>query len=110
LLNECAFICTGDSLAQVSSQTMKNLEVVDAVTPMPVLRPLIGYDKEEIILLAKEIGTFDLSKGPEMCDILGPKHPATKARLEHVMEEEKKINVAALVDNAVASARWAAVP
>lgn len=87
----CDFIITGDNLAQVSSQTLQNLIVVTQATEMQILRPLIGFDKQEIIDLAKEIGTYEISKGKEHCDILGPEHPETRAKLEDVLEEENKI-------------------
>lgn len=85
------FIATGESLAQVSSQTLQNLYCIDNAVSIPVLRPLIGLDKEEIIKIAKQINTYEMSTGPEMCDVLGPKHPATQAKLETILEEEEKI-------------------
>ena len=88
---ECDFIITGDNLAQVSSQTLQNLVVVSQATQMPILRPLIGFDKQEIIDIANQIGTYEISKGKEHCDILGPEHPETKAKLEGVLKEEEKI-------------------
>ncbi|MDO8627980.1 MAG: 7-cyano-7-deazaguanine synthase, partial [Candidatus Diapherotrites archaeon] len=65
------FILTGENLGQVSSQTLSNLSTIDKVTKFPVLRPLLSFEKQEIIDLAKKIGTHDISLGPEMCDILG---------------------------------------
>ena len=87
----CDFIITGDNLAQVSSQTLQNLVVVTQATEIPILRPLIGFDKQEIIDIANQIGTYEISKGKEHCDILGPEHPETKARLEEVLHEEEKL-------------------
>ena len=96
------FLVTGENLGQVSSQTLANLGAIDAVASMPILRPLIGFDKQEIIDLAKRIGTYAISEGPEICDLLGPAHPATQARLADVAAEEAKLDlgrlVAAIVD------------
>lgn len=89
-------LVTGENLGQVSSQTLANLRVIDAVARRPVLRPLIGFDKQEIIDRAKAIGTYEVSKGPEICDLLGPPAPATQARLEQVLAEEAKVDVEAL--------------
>ena len=85
------FIITGESLGQVSSQTMENLYCIDKAVNIPVLRPLIGFDKNEIIDIAKKIGTYETSVGPEVCDVLGPKHPVTKGRIEDVEREEEFI-------------------
>ncbi len=87
----CDFLVTGENLGQVSSQTLDNLIVIDKSVKMPVIRPLIGFDKQEIIDLAKQIGTYEISKGPEHCDALGPEHPYTKTTLEEVLIEESKI-------------------
>ncbi len=88
----CDCLITGENLAQVGSQTLQNLMVIDAAASLQVIRPLLCYDKVEIIDLAKKIGTYEISKGPEVCDCLGPVHPATSSRLEQVEEEEKKID------------------
>jgi len=87
----CQSLLTGENLGQVSSQTLENLLAIDSSVKIPVLRPLIAMDKSEIIKLAEKIGTFEMSKGKEMCDVLGPEHPSTQARLETVLEEEKKL-------------------
>lgn len=87
----CDFLVTGENLGQVSSQTIENLGVIDQSIDMPIIRPLIMMDKQEIIDIAKKIGSYEISKGKEMCDVLGPRHPSTKARLEDVLNEEKKI-------------------
>ncbi len=88
---DCDFIITGDNLAQVSSQTLQNLVVVSQATKTNILRPLLSFDKQEIMDFAKEIGTYEISKGKEHCDILGPEHPETRAKLEEVLEEENKV-------------------
>jgi len=95
------FLVTGENLGQVSSQTLANLAVIDAAATIPVLRPLIGFDKREIIDLAKRIGTYAISEGPEICDLLGPPHPATHARIAVVEGEEAKLDVPRLVESVV---------
>jgi len=90
-------LLTGENLGQVSSQTMMNLRAIDAAARHPVLRPLIGMDKQEIMDRAKVIGTYDVSLGPEICDLLGPPKPATAARIEQILEEETKLDIDGLV-------------
>lgn len=90
-------LVTGENLGQVSSQTLASLRAIDAVARRPVLRPLIGFDKQEIVDRAKTIGTYEISKGPEICDLLGPPRPSTHARLEQIVEEEAKLDVDRLV-------------
>lgn len=91
------FLITGENLAQVSSQTLSNLRSITDAVKIQVLRPLLTFDKLEIINLAMKIGTYEVSKGPEVCDILGPKHPATKSDLEEIKLEEEKIKIFKLV-------------
>jgi len=98
----CDFLITGENLGQVSSQTMQNLAVIDEASALPVLRPLIGFDKQEIIDRAKRLGTHDISVGQEICDILGPDRPATWAPLRAILAEEAKLDVPALVDRTLA--------
>ncbi len=102
LKEKCSFIVTGESLGQVSSQTLPNLSVTARVVSIPVVRPLLGFNKRETTNIAKKIGTFDVSSGPEMCDVLGPKHPSTHASLQRVLEEEAKLSVEELVQQAIA--------
>lgn len=90
-------LVTGENLGQVSSQTLANLKVIDEAARHPVLRPLIGFDKQEIMDRAKAIGTYEISKGPEICDLLGPPAPATHARLEQILMEERKLELDRLV-------------
>lgn len=97
----CDFILTGENLGQVSSQTLENLVVIDKATKLHVLRPLIVYDKVDIIRKAEQIGTFEISKGPEMCDVLGPKHPSTRAKESAVIDEENKVEYAKMLENAI---------
>ena len=90
-------LVTGENLGQVSSQTLMNLRAIDAAARHPVLRPLIGMDKQEIMDRAKVIGTYETSVGPEICDLLGPPRPATAARLEQILAEETKLDIYGLV-------------
>ncbi|MGI0149424.1 MAG: tRNA sulfurtransferase [Thermoplasmata archaeon] len=90
-------LVTGESLGQVSSQTLASLRAIDAVARRPILRPLIGFDKQEIVDLAKTIETYEVSRGPEICDLLGPPRPSTHARLDQVLEEEAKLDLDRLV-------------
>ncbi len=90
-------LVTGENLGQVSSQTLASLRAIDAVARRPIIRPLIGFDKQEIVDRAKAIGTYEVSKGPEICDLLGPPRPATHARLDQILEEEAKLPLDRLV-------------
>ncbi|AHF80605.1 7-cyano-7-deazaguanine synthase [Thermococcus paralvinellae] len=74
-------IITGDSLGQVASQTLDNLVIISLATDLPILRPLIGFDKEEVVKIAKEIGTFDISIEPEEGCPFVPKHPIIRGSL-----------------------------
>lgn len=100
---EC--LVTGENLGQVSSQTLANLRAIDAVARRPVLRPLIGMDKQEIVDRARGIGTYEISKGPEICDLLGPPRPATQARLDQIETEEARLDVEGLVNSCMEHAR-----
>jgi len=97
-------IIMGDSLGQVASQTLQNIRVIEQEVSIPILRPLIGFDKEDVIKIAKEIGTYDLSILPsDGCGAV-PHKPATQAKLEKILSEEKKIDIASLVHEAVNNA------
>ena len=104
------FLVTGENLGQVSSQTLQNLTVIDNAAKIPVLRPLLGFDKQEIISTAKELGTYETSKGPEICDALGPDKPATAAALSDVLQEESNLDGEALVREVVGGLKERAVP
>jgi thiamine biosynthesis protein ThiI len=97
-------LVTGESIGQVASQTMHALQCTDAVADMPVFRPLIGFDKQEIITLAEKIGTFETSSLPyeDCCTVFTPKHPATKPKMEIILEGEAKLDSDALVEAALA--------
>jgi len=97
-------IIMGDSLGQVASQTLHNMKVIDQVIDIPVLRPLIGLDKEDIIRIAKNIGTYDLSILKSVGCTAVPKKPATKAKLEDVLFEEGKIDVDEIAQHVVSRA------
>ena len=87
-------IATGENLGQVSSQTLQNLAVLEGAARRPVLRPLLGLDKVEIIRLAQAYGTHDISVGPELCDLLGPDHPATTDKAGPVEAAETRLGLA----------------
>ncbi len=81
------YLITGENLGQVSSQTLSNLVSISKNVSLEILRPVLAFDKNEIIAIAKKIGTYDISKGPEICCLLGPKHPATKSDPEEIRKE-----------------------
>jgi len=105
LKNSCSALITGESLGQVSSQTLSNLAVIDSSVKILVLRPLIGFDKEEIIDIARENELYDVSVGRELCDTLGPKHPATKSEQKFILEEEKKLDLKKAIEELVKTVR-----
>ena len=88
-------LITGESLGQVASQTLDNMAVIQQAARLPILRPLVGMDKQEIIDQARRIGTFEVSSVPDQdcCQLFVPKHPATKARFIDVEEDETKLAV-----------------
>jgi thiamine biosynthesis protein ThiI len=96
-------LVTGESLGQVASQTLDNLSVIDQVAAGPILRPLVGMDKEEITQQARKIGTYEVSTLPDQdcCQLFVPKSVATAARLDEVQEAERALDVRALVAAAV---------
>ena len=102
--NGARAIVTGENLGQVASQTMEAMASTQAVTSLPVLQPLIGMDKEEIVRLARKIGTFETSILPyeDCCTVFTPKHPKTKPKLHEVEAVEAALDVEALVREAVA--------
>lgn len=88
---DCVCIVTGENLAQVGSQTLPNLRTIDGAIGLHVMRPLLCWDKVEILEYARKIGTYEISKGPEVCDCLGPVHPATTSTLVQAEREEAKL-------------------
>ena len=101
-------LVTGESLGQVASQTMLSLNVTEAVTTMPVLRPLIGMDKVEIIRLARRIGTYDTSILPyeDCCTVFTPRHPCTRPVLADIEAAEAALDVEGLVNKALEGETW----
>lgn len=89
-------LVTGEAMGQVSSQTLQNLSVIDAATTLPVFRPLLTYNKDEIVALARRLGTFEISAGVEEFCAIVARRPATAARLEEVETEEAKLSPEAL--------------
>ncbi len=100
---KCKALCTGESLGQVASQTLENLRVVDAVTDLLTLRPLICFDKQETITLARRIGSFDTSILPhqDCCTLFVPANPAVKATPKALDRAERGLDVEGLVEAAV---------
>jgi thiamine biosynthesis protein ThiI len=92
-------LITGESLGQVASQTLDNMSIIQQAARLPILRPLVGMDKQEIIDQARRIGTFETSSIPDQdcCQLFVPKHPATKARFRDVEEDETKLDVRELL-------------
>ncbi len=101
----CGALITGESVGQVASQTMQAIGVTDAVAEIPVFRPCIGMDKEEIVQLSRKIGAFETSILPyeDCCTVFTPKHPKTKPELEKVVAEENKLPFNELVEEAFAT-------
>ena len=99
-------IITGESVGQVASQTLENIRAIEEAVSLPVLRPLITHDKEEIINKAKEINAYSISILPDedCCSRFLPAHPATKANLEEVKKEEEKLNTNKLIKEAIRKA------
>ena len=101
--NDCKAIVTGENLGQVASQTMEAMASTQAVTDLPVLQPLIGMDKAEIIQIARRIGTFDTSILPyeDCCTVFTPRHPKTHPVVADVAQAESVLDIDALVQEAV---------
>ncbi len=98
-------IVMGDSLGQVASQTLQNICTIQQAISIPILRPLVGFDKEDVIKIAKEIGTYDLSiASSDGCSAV-PNKPATMAKLEDLLAQEEEIDVNELVNQAVKKAK-----
>ena len=94
-------LVNGDNLAQVASQTLQNLKTVSSAVSIPIVRPLIGMDKNEIIAIAKEIGTFDISTRQAACCSAVPFKPSTMASFDKMAAEESKVNVDLLVSKSL---------
>ncbi len=100
-------LITGESLGQVASQTIGAIACTDAVCRMPVFRPLLGMDKEEIIEISRKIDTFEVSIQPyeDCCTVFTPKHPRTRPVLEKVIEEQNKLDQEPMIERAIANVR-----
>ena len=100
--NGCAALVTGENLGQVASQTMEAMRVTEECVSLPVMRPLIGMDKEEIVKLARKIGTFETSILPyeDCCTVFTPRHPKTRPTVEEVLEAEAALNAEELIEEA----------
>ena len=104
---DCGALITGESVGQVASQTMQAIGVTDAVAEIPVFRPCIGMDKEEIVQISRKMGAFETSILPyeDCCTVFTPKHPKTKPELNKVIAEENKLPFNDLVEEAFATMR-----
>lgn len=101
--NGCQALITGESVGQVASQTVYALAVTDAVADIPVFRPCIGMDKEEIVAISRKIDTFDISVQPyeDCCTVFTPKHPRTRPTVEAVEKAESPLDIDELIERAV---------
>jgi len=107
LSTDCECLITGESLGQVASQTIGALACTDAVCEIPVLRPLIGTDKAEIINIARRLNTYDISILPyeDCCTVFTPKHPKTKPHLAEIEGAEAVLDIDNLIERALSSAK-----
>ncbi len=103
--SDCGMLITGENLGQVASQTAESIIVSDQCVTMPVMRPLIAYDKTDIINVAKDIGTFETSIQPyeDCCTVFLPKKPVTKPKLERILRSESRIDIEAIEDSLMAN-------
>ena len=101
-------LVTGDSLGQVASQTLENLRTISAVSTIPIFRPLIGDDKEDIMRIAREIGTYNLSILPDQdcCSLFIPRHPETMSSLKQIEQAENLLDTSQLVQSALEAATY----
>jgi tRNA uracil 4-sulfurtransferase len=109
---KAAALVTGDSLGQVASQTLENIRTISAVVTLPVFRPLIGDDKEEIIRVAREIGTYNISilADQDCCSLFIPKHPETMSGIEQAERAEEALDVPRLVQESMAGTLRETIP
>ena len=99
----CGALITGENLGQVASQTMEAMTVTGAVVDLPIFMPLIGFDKEEIVTIARKIGTCETSVLPyeDCCTVFTPKHPKTKPTIAQLLEAERKLDRETLINRAL---------
>jgi thiamine biosynthesis protein ThiI len=98
------FLVTGEALGQVASQTLSNMRNATASVSLPIVRPLIGFDKSEIEAVAKSIGTYQISTRPGICCQAVPDKPATRSNLVQILREEERIDVDQMIDDCVRKA------
>jgi thiamine biosynthesis protein ThiI len=94
-----SFLATGESLGQVASQTLSNMRSATASVRLPIVRPLIGFDKLEIEAVAKAVGTYEISTRPGLCCQAVPDRPATRSNLVRILQEEEQVDVDRLLDD-----------
>jgi tRNA uracil 4-sulfurtransferase len=97
------YLITGENLGQVSSQTLSNLSTITKHIKLEIFRPVLTFDKQEIIDQARAFDTYEISSGPEICNLLGPKSPATRSDSNHIAKELGQFNMA-LVDESLKKA------
>jgi len=95
------FLATGEALGQVASQTLSNMRTATASVHLPIVRPLIGFDKQEIEAVARTIGTYGISTRPGVCCQAVPDKPATRTGLVQILAEEQRIDVEAIIEDCV---------
>jgi tRNA uracil 4-sulfurtransferase len=99
-----SFLATGEALGQVASQTLSNMRNATASVRLPIVRPLIGFDKHEIEAVAKAIGTYGISTRPGVCCQAVPDKPATRSNLVQILHEEERIDVERIIEDCVRKA------
>lgn len=109
--DNCGALVTGESLGQVASQTLGAIACTDAAVNMPVFRPLIGMDKDEIITISRKIGAFETSILPyeDCCTVFTPKHPRTRPTIELIEKAESAVDFSEMIDRAVETVRYMSV-
>ena len=102
---KCLGLITGESIGQVASQTMQSLAATNDVCELPVYRPLIGFDKQDIVDISERIGTYETSIEPyeDCCTVFTPKHPRTKPVLKYVKEAEEKAGFDEMIERALSN-------
>lgn len=109
--DQCGALVTGESLGQVASQTLGAIACTDAVSNMPVFRPLIGMDKDEIITISRKIGAFETSILPyeDCCTVFTPKHPRTRPTLQQIEEAESAVEWDEMIERAIETVKYESV-
>jgi thiamine biosynthesis protein ThiI len=103
-------IVMGDSLGQVASQTLQNMNTIEEAVSIPIVRPLVGLDKVDIVRIAEKIGSFELSNLKVPGCVFVPEKPATRARLDEILREEERLEIAPLVEKVAATLRQVKFP